>query len=269
MRCRLVERLIRPELSVIIPIYNERRYIGEVLNRVYRALPQIRKEIIIVDDGSTDGTREWLIARFKHMREDSPDEVIDPPPLAETVKDASNLGANVQDVIVVLHEKNKGKGAAVRTGIKFSRGDVIVIQDADLEYDPRDWEEMWELIESGVADLVCGSRFHGKSRRAFYFSHYIGNKLITNFVNLLTGLVLSDVEAGYKMFRREVIESIDLESDDFGIEVELIVKAAKRGFRIYESGIRYYGRTYEEGKKIRMRDGLKAIYYALKYRILG
>ncbi|MCS7142355.1 MAG: glycosyltransferase family 2 protein [Aigarchaeota archaeon] len=246
-------------LSVVIPVYNEMKYIGEVLERVGSALPHVEKELIVVDDGSTDGTREWLTERFPCIWEDS-------EPSREQSCRSEVANRAVVGTLVVLHRRNKGKGAAIRTGIKYSRGEVIVIQDADLEYDPRDWDEMWELIDAGVADFVCGSRFHGKPHRAFYFSHFVGNKVITNFVNLLTGLVLSDVEVGYKMFKREVIDSIDLKSDDFGIEVELVVKAAKRKFRFYEVGIRYFGRTYSEGKKIRMRDGIKALWYALKYR---
>jgi glycosyltransferase involved in cell wall biosynthesis len=165
----------------------------------------------------------------------------------------------------LLHKRNKGKGAALRTGFKVALGDVIVIQDADLEYDPRDWEEMLEPIISGQADIVIGSRFYGKPHSVFPLSQCIGNKIITYFVNIFTGLRFTDVECGYKMFKREVIDQIKLECDDFGIEVELVIKAAKRKFRIFEISIRYYGRGYEEGKKIRVRDGIKALWYALKY----
>jgi glycosyltransferase involved in cell wall biosynthesis len=165
----------------------------------------------------------------------------------------------------LLHKRNKGKGAASRTGFKAALGDVIVIQDADLEYDPRDWEEMLEPIISGQADIVIGSRFYGKPHSVFPLSQYIGNKIITYSVNILTGLRFTDVESGYKMFKREVIDRIELECDDFGIEVELVIKAAKRGYRIVETAIRYYGRRYEEGKKIRVWDGIKALWYALKY----
>jgi glycosyltransferase involved in cell wall biosynthesis len=154
----------------------------------------------------------------------------------------------------------------LRTGFAAATGDVLVIQDADLEYDPRDWEEMWQLIADGYADVVYGSRFYGKPHRALYFHHYLGNKLISMLVNLLCDVTLSDIEVCYKMFRREVLEGLTLTCNDFGFEVEFTVKVAKpKRWRIYEVGIRYYGRTYAEGKKINWKDGLKALWYIVKF----
>jgi glycosyltransferase involved in cell wall biosynthesis len=252
-------------LSVIIPVYNEVKYISNVLDRVAVAVPNIEKEIIIVDDGSTDGTREWLVARFPCIWED---EVLDKGHVVGVLDDGQNgLGGRIKRTLVVLHKRNKGKGAALRTGFKAALGDVIVIQDADLEYDPRDWEEMLEPIISGQADIVIGSRFYGKPHSIFPLRQYIGNKIITFFVNIFTGLRFTDVESGYKMFKREVIDQIKLECDDFGIEVELVIKVARRKFRIFETAIRYYGRGYEEGKKIRVWDGVKAVWYVLKYSL--
>jgi len=266
-------------LSVIIPVYNERPYIEGVLQRVVRALPQVEKEIIIVDDGSTDGTREWLLATFG--------ETNPHPAMALWTKEQgwqvwSSEAQSVTThhpalpiltpciVKVIFHERNKGKGAALRTGFEVATGDVLVIQDADLEYDPRDWEEMWQLIADGYADVVYGSRFYGKPHRALYYHHFLGNKIISNLINLLCDVTLSDIEVCYKMFRREVLDSITLTCNDFGFEVEFTVKVAKqKRWRIYEMGIRYYGRTYEEGKKINWKDGLKALWYIVKFRWWG
>jgi glycosyltransferase involved in cell wall biosynthesis len=265
------------KLSIIIPCYNERPYIEEVLRRVMRALPQVEKEIIVVDDGSTDGTREWLMETFG---------VTNPHPVL--VAWTEETGWQVQSQLlegtqgqqggdgtgtiqpctlrVIFHERNRGKGAALRTGFAAATGDVLVIQDADLEYDPRDWEEMWQLIADGYADVVYGSRFYGKPHRALYFHHYLGNKLISMLVNLLCDVTLSDIEVCYKMFRREVLEGLTLTCNDFGFEVEFTVKVAKpKRWRIYEVGIRYYGRTYAEGKKINWKDGLKALWYIVKF----
>jgi glycosyltransferase involved in cell wall biosynthesis len=169
-------------------------------------------------------------------------------------------------VDVKLHDRNRGKGAALRTGLEYASGDVIVIQDADLEYDPRDWAEMLRLIEEDKADVVFGSRFFGKAHRVLFFHHYMGNRLISFLVNLLYDLNLSDVEVCYKMFRRDILRGIKLTCDDFGFEVEFTAKVAKRRYRIYEVGVHYYGRTYATGKKINWRDGLKALYYVIKFR---
>lgn len=222
-------------LSVIIPVYNERNTILKVIQSVLN-VPPYKKEVVVVDDGSTDGTREIL------------------------------LGLHESGVRVILHDRNFGKGAAVRTGFENASGDVVVVQDADLEYDPCDLAEMHRLIEEDKADAVFGSRFFGKAHRVLLFHHYMGNRLITFLVNLIYDLNLSDVEVGYKMFRRDILKKIKLNCNDFGFEVEFTAKVAKLGYRIYEVGVHYYGRTYAEGKKISWRDGLKALYYIIKFR---
>ena len=222
-------------LSVIIPVYNERDTILKVIE-IIKGVPPHDKEVLIVDDGSTDGTRELL------------------------------AGLQEPDVRTIFHDRNRGKGAALRTGFEYAKGDVVVVQDADLEYDPRDWAEMLRLIKEGKADVVFGSRFFGKAHRVLLFHHYMGNRLISFLVNLLYDLNLSDVEVCYKMFRRDILKEIKLTSNDFGFEVEFTAKVAKRRYRIYEVGIHYYGRTYAEGKKINWLDGLKALYYIVKFR---
>ena len=222
-------------LSVIIPVYNERETILKVIQRV-KQVPPYEKEVVVVDDGSTDGTRELL------------------------------LGLSELDARVIFHDRNRGKGAALRTGFEYVTGDVLVIQDADMEYDPGDWVEMLRLIEEDKADVVFGSRFFGKAHRVLYFHHYMGNHLVCFLINLLYDLNLSDVEVCYKMFRRAVLKGIQFTCNDFGFEVEFTAKVAKRRYRIYEVGIHYYGRTYDEGKKIKWWDGLKALYYIVKFR---
>ncbi|MCX7858080.1 MAG: glycosyltransferase family 2 protein [Deltaproteobacteria bacterium] len=227
-------------LSVIIPVYNEVRTILEILKKVHEA--PYDKEIIVVDDGSFDGTRELLKTD-------------------ENLKQIPNLK-------VIFHEKNKGKGAAIRSAISVATGDIILIQDADLEYDPIEYPNLLSPILEGKADVVYGSRFLGGPHRVFYFWHYVGNKLITLLSNMLTDLNLTDMETGYKVFRREVFDGIKIESNDFGFEPEITAKVAKKKFRIYEVPISYYGRGYEEGKKITWVDGIKAIFAILKYNLL-
>jgi glycosyltransferase involved in cell wall biosynthesis len=225
-------------LSVVIPVYNERATVQELLEQVKAV--EIAKEIVVVDDCSTDGTREIL----------------------QTLED--------DQVRIVYHDRNRGKGAALRTGFGQVRGEVVVIQDADLEYDPQDWHEMYRLIAEDRADIVYGSRFYGKSHRALYWHHYMGNRTISWLINVLCDITLSDIEVCYKMFRREVLDSLTLTNDSFGFEVEFTVKVAKaKRWRIYETGIHYYGRTYDEGKKITWRDGVKALWFIFRYRFFA
>ncbi|MDJ0632056.1 MAG: glycosyltransferase family 2 protein [Xenococcaceae cyanobacterium MO_188.B29] len=266
------------KLSVIIPVYNEIHTLDTLLTKVIQALPEVPKEIVMVDDGSTDGTREWLAETFVQT---------DAHPVQISLNQQSQLVAvngNEQelqksavgvavanhapvDVQVIFHKKNQGKGAALRTGLQSATGDVMVIQDADLEYNPQDWGQMWELITEGWADVVYGSRFYGNPHRVLYFHHLLANKLISNLINLFCNTTLSDIEVCYKMFRREVLEGMKLTCNDFGFEVEFTVKVTKsrRRWRIYEAGISYYGRTYAEGKKINWKDGVKALWYIVKF----
>jgi glycosyltransferase involved in cell wall biosynthesis len=228
------------KLSVVIPCYNESSTIAHILARV-RASPHEPKEIIVVDDGSTDGTRETLRT------------IIEP---SQTLHK------------VLYHDINLGKGAAIRTGIRAARGDIIIIQDADLEYDPQEYPRLIAPILNNKADVVFGSRFcGGAAHRVLYFWHRVGNGVLTVLSNMFTNLNLTDIETGYKVFRREVIQSIEIEENRFGFEPEITAKVAKLGCRVYEVGISYAGRTYAEGKKIGWRDGLWAVYCILKYNL--
>jgi len=232
---RLKGVLADPLLSVVIPVYNEKDTIEEILSRV-AAVP-VRKEIIVVDDCSTDGTRAML--------------------------------ADIQSRIpfrLFLQERNQGKGAALRRGFAEVAGDLVVIQDADLEYSPEEYPELISLICEGRADVVYGSRFLGR-HRVFLFTHYLGNRVLTLLTNVLYNTMLSDMETCYKVMRTEVLRSFSLRSDGFGIEPELTAKIFKRGYRVYEVPITYDGRGYEEGKKITWRDGLVALWLLLRYRV--
>ncbi|MBI4607415.1 MAG: glycosyltransferase family 2 protein [Candidatus Rokubacteria bacterium] len=229
-----------PTLSIIVPVYNEARTIAEIIERAHKAQLDLPKELIVVDDASTDGTLQLL------------------------EKVAAEGGDNIR---VVSHEVNRGKGAAIRTGVGHARGEIILIQDADLEYDPKDYALLLEPILEERADVVFGNRFHGGPHRVLYFWHYVGNRVLTLLANVLTGLNLSDMEVGYKVFRADVLRRITLRSDRFGFEPEITVKVAKLGCRVYEVPIRYHGRTYEEGKKITWRDGLAALFHLVRYRL--
>ena len=222
------------KLSIVIPVYNERETLPKTLARV-QATP-FDKEIILVDDGSTDGTRAWL----------------------ETLREPG--------IVVVLQPHNQGKGAALRTGFQHATGDVVLIQDADLEYDPADYPRLLQPILDDKADVVFGSRFGGESHRVLFFWHFVGNRFLTTLSNMFTNLNLSDMETGYKVFRREVIQSVQLEEKRFGFEPEVTAKVARLGCRIYEVSISYHGRSYEEGKKITWKDGFAAIGCILRYR---
>jgi glycosyltransferase involved in cell wall biosynthesis len=224
------------KLSVVIPVYNEARTIADIIERVDHVA--IDKEIIVVDDYSTDGTREALAAVSPHF----------------------------PNLTVLHHERNMGKGRALRTGFAAARGDYVIVQDADLEYDPDDYGKLLGPLEKDKADAVFGSRFLStQEHRVLYFWHSVGNKLLTLLSNMTTDLNLTDMETCYKVFRRELIQSIQLEEDRFGFEPEVTAKLAKVGARIYEVGVAYHGRTYAEGKKIGMKDGFRALWCILKY----
>lgn len=226
------------KLSIIIPCYNEIETIETIIKQVQDVnLEGIEKELVIVDDGSQDGTRDFL----------------------DTLRE--------QDCFqIIFHEVNKGKGAALRTGFERATGDLMIVQDADLEYDPNEYPKLLKPILNGKADIVYGSRFAGgESHRVLYFWHSLGNKCLTLLSNMFTNLNLTDMEVCYKLFKREVIEAISLKEDRFGFEPEVTAKAAQKGFVFYEVGISYYGRTYSEGKKIGWKDGIRAVYVIVKY----
>ena len=232
------------KLSVLIPVYNEERTLEEVVRRV-RSI-ELPKEIILVDDGSKDRSRE-ILTRLQVETERAPD------PLNE--------------LKFFLQPHNQGKGAAIKVALDHARGEVIIIQDADLEYDPHDYPALLEPIERGLADVVYGTRFAGGgAHRVLFFWHSLGNRMLTLVSNMLTNLNLSDMEVGYKMFRAEVLKSIRLESNRFGFEPEVTMKLAKKGYRFYEVPISYHGRTYQEGKKITWKDGVSALYYIFRFR---
>lgn len=225
------------KLSVIMPIYNEIHTLEEIISRVKKT--GLADEIILIDDGSADGTRE----------------------LVKTYQDK-------QGFKVVLHERNQGKGAAVRSGFKAATGDVFIIQDADLEYDPREYGKLLEPIQEGIADVVYGSRFLGASRRVAMFWHMVANKLLTLFTNILYDTILSDMETGYKVFRKEVVQDMTIHAKRFEFEPEFTAKILKRKYRIFEVPISFNPRDYSEGKKIGLGDAFEAIWALIKYRFV-
>jgi glycosyltransferase involved in cell wall biosynthesis len=241
---RIPEDLI---LSVVIPVYNEKKTIHEILRRV-RAVP-INKQVIIVDDCSSDGTREIL----------------------------QDLAQRDRELTVVFHEVNRGKGAALRTGFQHAIGELVIVQDADLEYDPDQYPQLLQPIVEGRADVVFGTRFTGETHRVLYFWHSVANKGLTLLSNMFTNLNLTDMEVCYKVFRREIIQGITLKSDRFGFEPEVTAKVARfklpdengqlRSCRIYEIPVSYHGRTYREGKKIGIKDGFQALYCIIRYAL--
>ncbi len=244
-----VEGAGSPTLSVVVPVYNEASTLPRILERI--AADRFPKEIVVVDDGSTDGTRAYL------ERVQRGEETLAGP------------DGRPVPVRVLYQSRNMGKGAALRRGFSEVRGDIVLVQDADLEYDPRDYPKLLEPILQGEADVVFGSRFLGGPQRVHLFWHYVGNRFVTLLSNVFTNLNLTDMETCYKAFRREVIEGIapTLRSNRFGIEPELTAKVARRGYRIYETSITYHGRDYEAGKKITWRDGLAAIWHIVRFRI--
>lgn len=258
------------QLSVVMPVYNEAVTIGKILWEVANALPEVSKQIIIVDDCSRDGTAEWLRRNvggadgvWNGISVDGDGEI------DLHRRDGSNTAGF--EFTLVFHERNRGKGGAVRTGFEHATGDVIVVQDADLEYDPNDWSLMLPLIiDRKVADVVYGSRFDSKPHRSLYYHHYLANRFISSMFCLLYNQTLADIEVCYKMFTREVLKELMLTTNDFGFEIEISAQIARaKRWRIYEVGISYYGRTYNEGKKINWRDGVKALFYLAKFRVSG
>lgn len=220
-----------------MPCYNEISTIALVIDRIQQVQVGLETEIIIIDDGSTDGTREYLQSLEKRP------------------------GCQI-----LYHDRNRGKGAALRTGFARAAGDIVLIQDADMEYDPEDYRKLLRPILAGNADVVYGSRFTGgEAHRVLYFWHAVGNRLLTLLSNVFTNLNLTDMEVCYKAFKRQVLQQIEIEEDGFGVEPEITAKIARLPCRVYEVGVSYYGRTYDEGKKINWRDGLKAVYVILKY----
>lgn len=233
------------KLSILVPVYNEERTLEEVVRRVSAiATP---KEIILVDDGSKDRSRE-ILTQLQEQNDQAND--------------------SINRIRVFFQPKNQGKGAAIKTALSHVTGDIVIIQDADLEYDPKDYPTLLAPIQTGLADVVYGTRFYGGgAHRVLFFWHYVGNLLLTLISNMITNLNLSDMEVGYKVFRADMVKDIDLKSQRFGFEPEVTVKLAKKQCRFYEVPISYHGRTYAEGKKITWKDGIAALYYLIRFRL--
>jgi glycosyltransferase involved in cell wall biosynthesis len=246
--------LVDPRLSVVIPVYNEKATIDEILRRVIET--PFRKEIVLVDDCSTDGTRQ-ILEKISQVQSSG-----------EALAPAFDGGDPIElrDLRIFFQERNQGKGAALRRGFAGVTGDIVLVQDADLEYDPRDYQKLLEPIVDGRADVVFGSRFLGGPQRVHYFWHYVANKMLTLLSDIFTNLKLTDMETCYKVFRREVLQGITLKSDRFGFEPEITAKVAKGNWRVYEVPISYAGRTYEEGKKITWKDGVQALWCIIRFR---
>jgi len=245
----------KPRVSVVMPVFNERDTIEEILLRVQAVA--IDKEIIIVDDASTDGSREFLETLARSANRSG----------GAMTLPRTGRSLRTDNVRVCFQDCNAGKGAALRRGFQEAHGEIILTQDADLEYDPQDYHQLLSPIERGLADVVYGSRFLGGPHRVLFFWHAVGNKVLTTVSNMLTNLNLSDMETGYKVFRREVLKTVELKQDRFGFEPEITVKVAGGAWRVYEVPISYAGRTYAEGKKITWKDGVQAIWCLLRYSV--
>jgi len=228
------------KLSVLIPVYNEAKTIAEMLRRVRSVDTGLEREIVVVDDGSTDGTQEILRQQ-----------------------------ASSEDTMVIYHETNQGKGAAVRTALQHATGDILLVQDADLEYDPREYPDLLKPILEDRSQVVYGSRFRGGPHKAMFFWHMVGNKLLTLVTNVLYNTILSDMETGYKVFTRDVADRLDLKSPRWGFDPEITAQILKKGYRIYEVPISYTGREFYEGKKISWQDGFVVLWTLLRYRLFG